>query len=101
VDRVVALLLADDCVSPTRAAKVARLSDRASRRLFERLVELGAVLASPATENEAERPSCGPHTTVQLADPKRFIGTKLLEKRFAFGDLAFRQGSGGASGFIF
>jgi hypothetical protein len=40
--RVVDLLLADDAVSPARAAKAARLSDRASRRLFDRLVELGA-----------------------------------------------------------
>jgi hypothetical protein len=41
--RVVNLLLADDCVSPARAAKAAGLSDRASRRLFDRLVALGAV----------------------------------------------------------
>ena len=41
--RVVDLLLADDCVSPARAAKTAGLSDRASRRLFDRLIELGAV----------------------------------------------------------
>jgi len=41
--RVVDLLLGDDAVSPARAAKLARLSDRASRRLFDRLVELGAV----------------------------------------------------------
>ena len=41
--RVVALLLADDAVSPATAAKAARLSDRASRRLFDRLVELGVV----------------------------------------------------------
>ena len=41
--RVVALLLADDCVSPTRAAKFARLCDRAGRRLFDRLIDLGAV----------------------------------------------------------
>ncbi|RNJ48024.1 DUF1403 family protein [Methylocystis hirsuta] len=41
--RVVDLLLADDCVSPARAAKAAGLSDRASRRLFDRLIELGAV----------------------------------------------------------
>ncbi len=40
--RVVELLLTDDAVSPARAAKAARLSDRASRRLFDRLVELGA-----------------------------------------------------------
>jgi hypothetical protein len=40
--RVVELLLSDDAVSPARAAKVARLSDRAARRLFDRLIELGA-----------------------------------------------------------
>ena len=42
-DRVVALLLSEDCVSPARAAKVARLSDRASRRLFDRLIAHGAL----------------------------------------------------------
>jgi hypothetical protein len=41
--RIVELLLDDDAVSPARAAKVARLSDRAARRLFDRLIELGAV----------------------------------------------------------
>jgi hypothetical protein len=41
--RVVELLLGDDAVSPARAAKLARLSDRATRRLFDRLIELGAV----------------------------------------------------------
>jgi hypothetical protein len=41
--RVVELLLGDDVISPARAAKSARLSDRASRRLFDRLVELGVV----------------------------------------------------------
>ncbi len=40
--RVVELLLSDDAVSPARAAKTARLSDRAARRLFDRLIELGA-----------------------------------------------------------
>jgi hypothetical protein len=35
------MLLADDAVSPATAAKAARLSDRASRRLFDRLIELG------------------------------------------------------------
>jgi hypothetical protein len=39
--RVVELLLGDDAVSPARAAKLARLSDRAARRLFDRLIELG------------------------------------------------------------
>jgi hypothetical protein len=41
--RVVDLLLADDCVSAPRAATSAGLSDRATRRLFDRLVALGAV----------------------------------------------------------
>lgn len=41
--QVVELLLVDDCVAPTRIARKAGLSDRASRRLFERLVELGAI----------------------------------------------------------
>ena len=41
--RVVELLLLDDCVAPARAAKCSGLSDRAARRLFDRLVELGAV----------------------------------------------------------
>ncbi|PPD42229.1 MAG: hypothetical protein CTY15_12365, partial [Methylocystis sp.] len=41
--RVVDLLLSDDCVTPTRAAKHSGLSDRAARRLFDRLIELGAV----------------------------------------------------------
>jgi len=39
---VVELLLGDEAVSPARAAKLARLSDRAARRLFDRLIELGA-----------------------------------------------------------
>jgi hypothetical protein len=37
------MLLQDDCVSPARAAKWAKLSDRGARRLFDRLIELGAV----------------------------------------------------------
>jgi hypothetical protein len=40
--RVIELLLSDDALSPARAAKAAGLSDRAARRLFDRLVELGA-----------------------------------------------------------
>jgi Protein of unknown function (DUF1403) len=40
--RVIELLLSDDAVSPARAAKLARLSDRAARRLFDRLIALGA-----------------------------------------------------------
>ena len=42
-ERVLALLLTEDCVTPARAAKLARLSDRAARRLFDRLLDLGAV----------------------------------------------------------
>jgi hypothetical protein len=41
--RVIEMMLADDCVAPARAAKRARLSDRGARRLFDRLIELGAV----------------------------------------------------------
>lgn len=41
--RVVDLLLADDAVTPAAAASRAGLSDRSARRLFDRLVELGAV----------------------------------------------------------
>jgi hypothetical protein len=41
--RVIELLLADDAITPARAARMAGLSDRAARRLFDRLVELGAV----------------------------------------------------------
>jgi hypothetical protein len=40
---VIEMLLADDCVTPARAAKTARLSDRGARRLFDRLIELRAV----------------------------------------------------------
>lgn len=40
--RVVELLLCDDCVAPARAAKFSGLSDRAARRLFDRLLELDA-----------------------------------------------------------
>ena len=39
--RVVELLLSEDCVAPSRAAKCSGLSDRAARRLFDRLVRLG------------------------------------------------------------
>ncbi len=42
-DQIVAMLLADDCLAPTPAGRRAGLSDRAARRLFERLVELKAV----------------------------------------------------------
>ncbi len=41
--RAVELLLAEDAVTPAIAAKAAGVSDRASRRLFDRLTELGAV----------------------------------------------------------
>ena len=41
--RVIEMLLDDDCVSPARAAKRAKLSDRSARRLFDRLIELNAV----------------------------------------------------------
>jgi hypothetical protein len=41
--RVVELLLTEDCVAPSGAAKCCGLSDRAARRLFDRLVDLGAV----------------------------------------------------------
>ncbi|GLI95600.1 DUF1403 family protein [Methylocystis echinoides] len=41
--RVIDMLLADDAVTPGAAASRAGLSDRAARRLFDRLVALGAV----------------------------------------------------------
>jgi hypothetical protein len=40
--RIVDLLLAQDCVSPAEAARQAPMTDRAARRLFDRLVTLGA-----------------------------------------------------------
>ena len=40
--RIVELLLAEDCVSPAQAARHAPMTDRAARRLFDRLVALGA-----------------------------------------------------------
>jgi len=40
--RIVELLLAEDCVSPAEAARHAPMTDRAARRLFDRLVALGA-----------------------------------------------------------
>ena len=36
-------MLAHDCVSPAEAARQAPMTDRAARRLFDRLVLLGAV----------------------------------------------------------
>jgi hypothetical protein len=41
--KIVDLLLAEDCVSPAEAARQAPITDRAARRLFDRLVRLGAV----------------------------------------------------------
>jgi hypothetical protein len=41
--KIVDLLLSQDCVSPAEAARQAPMTDRAARRLFDRLVLLGAV----------------------------------------------------------
>jgi hypothetical protein len=41
--KIVDLLLAQDCVSPAEAARHAPMTGRAARRLFDRLVALGAV----------------------------------------------------------
>ena len=40
--KIVDLLLAEDCVSPAEAARQAPMTDRAARRLFDRLAALGA-----------------------------------------------------------
>jgi hypothetical protein len=40
--KIVDLLLAQDCVAPAEAARAALMTDRAARRLFDRLVTLGA-----------------------------------------------------------
>src|ERR1700722_9116846 len=40
--KIVALLLGEDCVSPAEAARQAPMTDRAARRLFDRLLALGA-----------------------------------------------------------
>ena len=40
--KIVDLLLAQDCLSPAEAARHAPMTDRAARRLFDRLVLLGA-----------------------------------------------------------
>jgi hypothetical protein len=40
--RIVELLLAEDCISPAEAARHAPMTDRAARRLFERLVSSSA-----------------------------------------------------------
>jgi Protein of unknown function (DUF1403)/HTH DNA binding domain len=41
--KIVDLLLSQDCVSPAEAARQAPMTGRAARRLFDRLVALGAV----------------------------------------------------------
>jgi hypothetical protein len=41
--KIVDLLLAQDCVAPAEAARHAPMTDRAARRLFDRLAALGAV----------------------------------------------------------
>jgi hypothetical protein len=41
--KIVDLMLTQDCVSPAEAARHAPMTDRAARRLFDRLVALGAV----------------------------------------------------------
>jgi Protein of unknown function (DUF1403) len=41
--KIVDLLLTEDCVAPAEAARQAPMTDRAARRLFDRLVALGAV----------------------------------------------------------
>jgi hypothetical protein len=41
--KIVDLLLAQDCASPAEAARQAPMTDRAARRLFDRLLALGAV----------------------------------------------------------
>ena len=40
--KIVDLLFAEDCVSPAEAARQAPMTGRAARRLFDRLVALGA-----------------------------------------------------------
>ncbi|HEY1886550.1 MAG TPA: DUF1403 family protein [Roseiarcus sp.] len=39
---MVDLFLAEDCISPAEAARHAPMTDRAARRLFDRLVTLSA-----------------------------------------------------------
>jgi hypothetical protein len=41
--KIIDLLLAEDCVAPAEAARQGPMTDRAARRLFDRLVALGAV----------------------------------------------------------
>jgi hypothetical protein len=45
--KIVDLLLAEDCVSPAEAARCAPMTDRAARRLFDRLLALDAVRELP------------------------------------------------------
>jgi hypothetical protein len=42
VAKIADLLLAEDCIAPAEAARQAPMTDRAARRLFDRLVALGA-----------------------------------------------------------
>jgi len=49
--KIVDLLLAEDCVSPAQAARSAPMTDRAARRLFDRLVLLGAVRELSGRQN--------------------------------------------------
>jgi hypothetical protein len=42
-DRVIEMLLNEDALSPSEAMRATQLSDRASRRLLERLTTLGAL----------------------------------------------------------
>ena len=41
--KIVDLLLAEDCLAPAEAARQAPMTDLAARRLFDRLLALGAV----------------------------------------------------------
>jgi Protein of unknown function (DUF1403) len=40
-EKIVDLLLAQDCVAPAEAVRHAPMTDRAARRLFDRLILLG------------------------------------------------------------
>ena len=54
--KIVDLLLAEDCVSPAEAARQAPMTDRAARRLFDRLVRLAPRANSRAGRVSAVRP---------------------------------------------
>jgi Protein of unknown function (DUF1403) len=41
--QIVDMLLAEDCVAPAEAARQTQMTDRAARRLFDRLLSLGAI----------------------------------------------------------